>query len=85
MQRSTGDIVKQVLIDCLDLRIAPSALASEDSLYGPPVRLDSLAFHRTLARLEAELGVRFDEDELAATLFDTVGDLIAFAETAAGG
>jgi acyl carrier protein len=75
---STAQQVKRALVEVLDLAVDAGQIAEEDLLFGPPIRLDSLGYHRLMVGLEDRLGVRWTDAELDEAIFETVADLVAF-------
>ena len=78
VEAEAAELVRQALVDALALDVAPRALRGEQPLFEPPVRMDSLGFHRVVVELEVRREARFDENALDGTLFETVDDLVRF-------
>jgi acyl carrier protein len=70
--------VKTILGDVLSLGDAKNALTAESALLGSIPELDSMAVVSLIAALEEHFGITVDDDEIAASTFETVGTLTAF-------
>lgn len=70
--------VQAILADELQLDVGPEELDPGDLLHAPHIRLDSLGYLRLLAGLERELGVAVSMDDMGSSVFETVGDVVAF-------
>jgi acyl carrier protein len=70
--------VKTILGDVLSLGEAKNALTAQSALLGSIPELDSMAVVSLIAALEEHFGITVDDDEIAASTFETVGTLTAF-------
>jgi acyl carrier protein len=70
--------VKTILGDVLSLGDAKNALTAQSALLGSIPELDSMAVVSLIAALEEHFGITVDDDEIAASTFETVGTLTAF-------
>ncbi len=78
---SADSAVRSVLIEALG--IAPERVATFDAdtaLFGALPELDSMAVATVLTELEDKLNILIDDDDIDAETFETMGNLIAFAE-----
>lgn len=73
--------VRSVLVDVLGLdaeRVA--AFDADTELFGAIPELDSMAVAGLLTELEDRLDIEIDDDDVDAEIFETFGNLVAFAE-----
>ena len=75
-------IVRAALVGALEPGIDAETIELNWELYAPPLRMDSLGFHRVIVDLERAIGRRFDDDLLASRLIETVADLCALTHSA---
>ena len=75
-------VVRAALVRALEPGIDAEAIGLNWELYAPPLRMDSLGFHRVIVDLERTFGGRFDDDLLASSLVETVADLCALTHSA---
>lgn len=59
-------------------------LTVESQLLGEIPELDSMAVISVITALEEQFGVMFDDDEIGADTFETVGSLIQLVSTKTG-
>ncbi|MGP3535752.1 acyl carrier protein [Microbacterium sp. RD1] len=78
MTTQTVDIVRDVLIETLELSQRPEELDRDTPLFGALPELDSFGVVQLVAALEDRLGILIDDDEFGAELFETVGTLTDF-------
>ena len=77
--------VRSVLVDVLGLdaeRVA--AFDADTELFGAIPELDSMAVAGLLTELEDRLDIEIDDDDVDAEIFETFGNLVAFAEAKQG-
>jgi acyl carrier protein len=74
----TLSTVKSILRAGLSLGGRADALTAETPLLGGIPEFDSMAVATIVTMIEEELGVTFDDDELSADVFATVGSLTDF-------
>ena len=70
--------VKQILIDILSLDMDVQEMNDELALLGNIPEFDSMAIVSVITALEEEFNIQFEDDELSAEVFESVGSLIAF-------
>jgi len=73
--------VKKILRDTLSLGERADRLTDESPLVGGIAEFDSMAVVTVVGLLEDEFGVTFDDDELSADAFATVGSLCALVSS----
>lgn len=57
-----------------------ASMKQDSPLIGHIAELDSMAIVTFLTTLEEEFGIVIDDDEVSAELFETLGNLVEFAE-----
>ncbi|GAB5481288.1 acyl carrier protein [Sphingorhabdus sp. EL138] len=73
--------VRAVMQDILGLDEAQvAAFTAETELFGALPELDSMAVAGLLTELEDRLDIMIEDDEVDGELFETFGNLVAFAE-----
>ncbi len=73
--------VRAVMQDILGLDEAKvAAFTAETELFGALPELDSMAVAGLLTELEDRLDIMIEDDEVDGELFETFGNLVAFAE-----
>jgi len=73
--------VRAVMQDILGLDADQvSGFTAETELFGAIPELDSMAVAGLLTELEDRLDIMIEDDEVDAELFETFGNLVAFAE-----
>ncbi len=80
-----SDEVKRILAEVLDLNAAAENLSAATPLAGHLPEFDSMAAVAILTALEDQFGVIIDDDEIDASIFETVGSLIAFVTNKTAG
>ncbi|MET0365835.1 MAG: acyl carrier protein [Sphingobium sp.] len=78
---SADSAVRLLLIEALG--IAPERVAAFDNetpLFGALPELDSMAVATVLTELEDRLGILIDDDDVDAETFETLGNLVCFAQ-----
>lgn len=73
--------VKKILRDTLSLGERAERLTAESPLVGGIAEFDSMAVVTVVGLLEDEFGVTFDDDDLSADAFATVGSLCALVSS----
>lgn len=73
------NILKQV-IEILESKLQTSSLNENSMLLGAIPEFDSMAVVTIITALEDRFGYAFDDDEIDAAVFETVGSLVAFVE-----
>ena len=73
--------VRSVMQDILGLSEEQvTAFTAETELFGALPELDSMAVAGLLTELEDRLDIMIEDDEVDGELFETFGNLVAFAE-----
>jgi acyl carrier protein len=72
--------VKRLLAEVLGLGQRAELLRPESALLGSVPELDSTAVIQIIAALEEHFGFTIDDDEIDASLFESVGSLAAFVD-----
>ena len=73
--------VRAVLQDILGLSAEQvSAFTADTELFGALPELDSMAVASLLTELEDQLCIMIEDEEIDGELFETFGNLVAFAE-----
>ncbi|MDH5325927.1 MAG: acyl carrier protein [Gammaproteobacteria bacterium] len=72
---------KEILIDTLQLDVAPDSIQYETPLLGALAELDSMAVVSLLTTLEEHFQFVVHDEEVTAEVFETFGSLIDFVET----
>lgn len=73
--------VKIVLETVLNLDSGSVSFTRETQLLGGIPEFDSMAVMGVLNALEEHLGIFFDEDEITADIFETMGSFVDFVQT----
>lgn len=72
--------LRDLLQDILGLSPERAAALDEESgLFGELPEFDSMAVATVLTEMEDRLGIRIDDDEVEGEIFETFGNLLAFA------
>ncbi|WP_420474437.1 acyl carrier protein [Noviherbaspirillum sp. ST9] len=74
------DDVRMILKDVLALGDRAFELKENSALIGSIPELDSMAVINVLTALEAHFGITFEDDEISASTFETLGSLVQFVE-----
>jgi len=77
---STGDEVKKILADALQLDEKVHGYTESTPLLGSVPELDSMAVLAVITSLEGHFGFTIDDDEVSAEMFETLGSLTRFVE-----
>ena len=72
--------VKRLLADTLGLGKRVDAFGPDSALLGSVPELDSTAVIQIITELEERFDISIDDDEIDASIFDTVGSLAAFVD-----
>lgn len=73
--------VRAILSDMLGLPAADVAKFNDDTeLFGAIPELDSMAVAGLLTEMEDRLDITIDDDDVDGELFETFGNLVAFAK-----
>ena len=76
--------IKTLLAETLGLGPRAALLRADSPLLGSLAELDSAAVVQIITALEERFDIRIDDDEIDASLFDSVGSLAAFVERKTG-
>lgn len=76
-----ADDVKKVLTSVLQLGDRGKSLSADSALLGAIPELDSMAVVAVVTALEERFGVQFDDDEISADSFSTVGSLVQLIQS----
>ncbi len=74
------DDIKSLLGEALGLPQNCRDWQRDTPLLGSVAELDSAAVIHIIASLEERYGIQFDDEDIDASLFETVGSLVAFVE-----
>jgi acyl carrier protein len=77
---STLDAVKAVVVDTLGVDDRADTLDAASPLLGSLPELDSLGVAELVVALEQRFDVEFDDDDVSADTFETLGSLAAVVE-----
>lgn len=77
---ATFEIVKDSLVETLDLHDRADSITAETELFGSMPEFDSLAIVELITRLEERFGFEMDEADVTAEVFETVGSLTAYLD-----
>lgn len=72
--------VRSILGSVLDLGDRAAALSPETALLGAIPELDSMAVVAVITALEEHLGIAFDDEDITAEAFETMGSLCSLVE-----
>lgn len=72
--------VKAILADALSLGERAAGLAANTRLLGSLPELDSMAVVSVITAIEDHFGIVFEDDDINADVFETVGTLSALIE-----
>lgn len=73
---TTTDSVRAILRDALQMGARADALQPGDRLLGSIPEFDSMVVVTVVTMLEERFGIAFDDDELGAEMFETLGSLV---------
>jgi acyl carrier protein len=76
----TLDAVKAVVVDTLGVEDRADTLDAASPLLGSLPELDSLGVAELVVALEQRFDVEFDDDDVSADTFETLGSLAAVVE-----
>jgi acyl carrier protein len=77
---NVSEEVKNVLGEVLKLGNGARQFDADTALFGAIAEFDSLAAVAVIATLEDRFGFVFEDDEITADVFETVGSLTRFIE-----
>jgi len=70
-----------ILVDILQLQSGSIDLQEDTLLLGNIPEFDSMAVVTVMTAIEDNFGIVFDDDEVSAETFETVGSLVTFVES----
>jgi acyl carrier protein len=74
------DEVRTVLVSILGIEDRAAGLDASTPLLGSLPELDSMAVLELVTAIEGRFGIRIDDDDVTAEMFETLGSLAAFVE-----
>ncbi|MEQ8232879.1 MAG: phosphopantetheine-binding protein [Gammaproteobacteria bacterium] len=80
MTSSTLDELRDLLGRVLKLGNRASSLEADSPLHGALPELDSMAVIEVIVEIEDSFDIRFEDDEVTAETFATVGTLVALID-----
>jgi acyl carrier protein len=81
MSNEVDSTIRAILSDMLGLSAAQvAAMDADTELFGALPELDSMAVAGLLTEMEDRLDIIIDDDEVDGELFETFGNLVAFAK-----
>ena len=72
--------IRAILGESLQLGARADSLQADSPLLGNIPELDSMAVVNVITALEEQYGLVFDDDEISAEIFETLGELASFVE-----
>lgn len=82
----TDTALRALLADVLGLGPdRAAALTGDSGLFGALPEFDSMAVATVLTEMEDRLGILIDDDDVDGEIFETYGNLLAFAERKVAG
>ena len=86
MSDETESTIRAILSDMLGLSAARvAAMDADTELFGALPELDSMAVAGLLTEMEDRLDIIIDDDDVDGELFETFGNLVAFARAKVAG
>ncbi|MCS3742968.1 acyl carrier protein [Rhizobium sp. BK661] len=80
MNSSTLESVKDVIAETLEIEDRGRIADPSTPLFGNLPELDSFAVLSLAAALEARFGIKIDDDDFSAELFESVGSIASFVD-----
>ena len=74
--------IKAVLVDVLELDLAPEEIRDDDALFSHGLGVDSAEALEIVTAVEARFGIRIDEDQIGLAMFQDVRSIAEVVETA---
>ncbi len=84
MTADLASTLRQILESAVGKRALPARLDDGTTLLGAIPEFDSMAVLGVLTSLQDELGIRIDDDEISAEIFETFGELRRFVAAKLG-
>ena len=76
----TQEEVLQILDEVLGLKGRTASFTRDTALHGSLIELDSMAVVSLMAVLEERCGITIEDSEIDASIFSSVGSLVAYVE-----
>lgn len=76
--------VKEAIVRCLRLPLAPQEIADDVPLFGEGLGLDSIDALELVLELERSFSVKIDDEQLAGHVLRNVDSIVAFIELKKG-
>ena len=76
--KSLTQRVKRIIVQALQLDIAPNEIDEDELLFGVGLGAESVAALEVVFALEEEFGIEVDDEELQIELFDSVRAITAY-------
>ncbi len=73
--------VKSVIIDSLELNIAPDEMGNNDLLFGEGLGGNSMAMMEVIVGLEKAFEIEISDEELVMDVFETVNSIAEFIKS----
>ncbi len=80
MEPTLAERVVSVIVETLALPAQHTTLNADSALFGAFPELDSFSILNLIAALETEFGIRFDDEDITAESFETVGTLTSIVQ-----
>ncbi|MEQ8660639.1 MAG: acyl carrier protein [Gammaproteobacteria bacterium] len=80
MTSTTLDALRELLGRVLKLGPRAAGLEADSALHGALPELDSMAVIEVIVEIEDSFGIRFEDDEVTAETFATVGALVTLID-----
>lgn len=81
MNKDPRTRIEAILIRLLQIDVNQQTLSTDTALLGAMPEFDSMAVVSIITALEDSFDIRIEDDEIDASVFETVGTLVAFVET----
>ncbi len=81
MKNSIKNKVKSVIIDSLELSIAPDEMDNNDLLFGEGLGGNSMALMEVIVGLEKAFEIEISDEELIMDVFETVNSIAEFIKS----
>lgn len=72
--------LKEIIIEDLNVNIAPDEIRDDISLYEDGIGLDSISIVNFIVTIEKRFDMKFGENEITARLFSNINSLAEFIE-----
>ncbi len=78
---NTLETIANILVSVLQMQNQASLIDADSALLGAIPEFDSMAVINIITALEDNFGFVVEDDEIDASIFETVGSLVAFVES----